>query len=291
MDLFSQRLSRYILANTAEDIFWRGVEYAKQGKVQNVAKEQKRLSAIVRGSSPYEVEFRQGSKYLKGYCTCPYALNEDYCKHVVALAVYWDIQNKRAVPDSTEVSGSCVTIKYGFGKQVEDLYKDPLHADLQFLAEASNAGSWVRPHAKIVLRSPIIAGSRPLSLQELHAGLQKIAHIENHAKYDPYFCAGEVSSLLCLAYDAAIQRMERNSKEEYLALVAECIEFYYNTYLDLIDGSDGVWQIPFSRIQMMFGELEHRGAAKEELENLRQRLHQSVKGWGDIFEELQTQFG
>lgn len=291
MDLFSQSLSRYILANTAEDVFWRGVQYAEQEKVQNVSKEQKRLSAIVQGSSPYEVEFRQGSKYLKGYCTCPYALNEDYCKHVVALAVYWDMQHQRAAPSAKEVQESCCVIERGFSKQVEDLYKDPLHADLQFLAEASDMGSWVRPHAKIVLHSPIALGSHAFSLRELQTGLQKIAHIENRANYDPYFCAGEVSALLCLAYDAAIKRMEHNSKEEYLALLAECIVFYYNEYLAMIDGSDGVWQIPFARIQLMFGALESRGATKEELENLRHRLNQSIKGWGDIFEELKLQFG
>lgn len=291
MDLFSECLSRYILPNTTEDVFWRGVEYAKQGKVKNVAREQRKLSAIVQGSSDYEVEFRQGSKYLKGYCTCPYALNEDYCKHVVALAAHWDIQNKKSIPTDKEVHDSCCIVEYGFSKQVEDLYKDPLHADLRFLAEASDAGSRARPHAKIVLRSHIVTGTAPLSLRELQHGLRKIAHIENRANYDPYFCAGEVSSLLSLAYDAAIQRMAHSSKEEYLALLAECVSFYYNTYLELIDGSDGVWQIPFARVQLMFGELESKGATKEEEEILHKILSQNVKNWGDVFEELKLQFG
>ena len=290
MDLFSECLSRYILPNTTEDVFWRGVEYARQGKVRRVTKEQKRLSAIVHGSSPYEVEFRQGSKYLTGYCTCPYALNDDYCKHVVALAVHWDTQNKKSIPTDKEVHDSCCIVEYGFAKQVEDLYKDPLHADFQALAEASDRGSRARPHAKIVLHSPIVPGTAPLSLRELQSGLRKIAHIGNRANYDPYFCTGEVSSLLSLAYDAAIKRMEHSSKEEYLALVAECIIFYYNGYLEMIDGSDGVWQIPFARVQLMFGELEHRGIAQEQEEQLRSHLKTTITGWGDVFEELKTQF-
>lgn len=291
MDLFSQCLSRYILANITEDIFWRGVEYAKKGKVENLKKEKKRLSAHVRGSSLYEVEFRQGPKYAKGYCTCPYALNEDYCKHVAALAVHWDIQRNLDLPSKKEVRDSCIVVEHGFGNRVEALYRDPLHADLQFLAEASDYGSWVRPHAKIAIYMPIAQISQPLSLHELQSGLRKIARIGSRITYDPYFCAGEVSALLCLAYDAAIKRMEHSSKEEYLALVAECIAFYYNDYLAMIDGSDGVWQIPFARIQLMFGELESRGVTKEEQENLRKLLNQKIRGWGDIFEELKLQFG
>jgi hypothetical protein len=291
MDLFSQSLSRYILANTTEDIFWRGVEYAKEGRVEKLKKENKRLSAVVQGSSLYEVEFRQGPKHAKGYCTCPYALNEDYCKHVVALAVYWDLQKNIGFPHKEEVRNSALHIEYGFGKKVEALYRDPLHADLQFLADASNYGSWVRPHAKIPLRFPLAQSSKAISLGELRLALKSVAGLSSRSRYDSYFCAGEVSALLSLCYDVVIKRLEHAEKKEYLNILSECIIFYYNTYLNLIDGSDGVWQIPFARIQLMFGERAQWGVTKEDEEGLRLLLAKKITGWGDIFEELQTQFG
>ena len=287
---FSQSLSRYILSNTTEDVFWRGVEYEKEGRVRNFQEEKKRLAAMVAGSQHYQAEFRQGPKYVKGYCTCPYALNEDYCKHVVALAVYWDLQRKMDLPDEQEVQDSCVEIEYGFGKKVEAMYRDPLHADLEFLARASYEGSWVRAHANIALLSSIPSVPAPVSLKEVRAGLQKIARVQRRSTYDPYFCAGEVSALLALAYDAVLKRTENMGKEEYLSLLAECIVFYYNTYLSMIDGSDGVWQIPLARIQAMFGDMESHGASKEEQEKLRAYLNKEIKGWGDIFEDIQFQF-
>jgi len=288
---FSQSLSRYILGNTSENIFWRGIEYVRQKRVKGLQEEYKKLSALVAGSQNYHVEFRQGPKYVKGYCTCPYALNEDYCKHVVALAVYWDLQRHIDLPDEQEVRDSCVEIEYGFGKKVEQLYHDPLHADLQFLASASDYGSSMRPHAKIPLTPPIRENAKPMRFKEVSVGLQKVSRLAHRSRYDPYFCAGEISAVLSLAYDAIIKRIEHASKKEYLAILAECIMFYYNTYLQMIDGSDGVWQIPLARIQLMFGEMENRGVTKEEREMLRNNLNSKIEGWGDIFEELQLQFG
>ena len=290
MALLSQSLSRYILGNTAERIFERGVAYANEGRVRSLQVSNKRLSALVTGSQSYEVQFREGPKYIKGSCTCPYALNEDYCKHVVALAVYWDSKRNISLPSKEERKNLCLRVEDGFSKKMEALYRDPLHADLQLLAEATDMGSWVRPHAKIRIHSPLADIPRPVSLKEVRAAFQSIKRIGARSLYDPYFCAGEVSALLSLAYDVILKRLGGVSKEEYLAILAECIVFYYTSYLEMIDGSDGVWQIPFARVQLMFGELQNRGIAQAEQEKLRLYLKSSITGWGDVFEELQTQY-
>ncbi len=290
MDFASQSLSRHILANTTKEVFQRGVGYAKEGHVKDLRLHGKTLSAMVQGSTEYEVEFRQGPRYGNGYCTCPYALNEDYCKHVAALAVFWDIQRNIEVPNEKEVCESAITIEHGFGKKIDALYADPLHADFQLLAQASDYGSWARPHAKIPLMFLVPQTSQPISLGELRSGLKKIERLGNLDHYDSYFCAGEVSALLSLVFDAVIKRLEYTSNEEYLGIAAECAIFYYNKYLSLIDGSDGVWQIPFARIQLMFGELQHRGIPDIEQERLRIHLKNAITGWGNIFEELKTQY-
>ena len=290
MDLFSQCLSRYILANTAQEVFRRGIQYAKEGRVKDIRLQGKTLFAVVQGSLNYEVELRQGPKYTKGYCTCPYALNEDYCKHVVALAVSWDLQRNIEAPSEKEVRENAVEIEHGFDRKIDMLYADPLHADLQLLAKASDYGSWVRPHAKIKIYSPLADIVRPVSCKEVRLALQNIQRIERRSSYDAYFCAGEVSALLSLIFDSVIKRLEYTNSEEYLDILTECITFYYNKYLTLIDGSDGVWQIPFARLQLIFGELQNRGIAQTQQEKLRLSLADSITGWGDIFEELKTQF-
>lgn len=287
---FSGSLSRSILSNTTENIFWRGVEYARNGNVKDFQEGGKKISAKVVGTNIYHVEFRQGPKYTKGYCTCPYALNEDYCKHVVALAVYRDLSRGVEIPAKEEVQSSCVEIEYGFGKKIEAMFRDPLHADLELLARASDYSSWTRPHAKIPIVSPFGELDGGISLKAMRSALQKIARLERRSQYDPYFCAGEVSALLSMAYDIVIKHIEHLSKEEFLSVFTECIAFYYNTYLQMIDGSDGVWQIPFARLQFLFAEFGSHGVSHEEKDRLRRYLNERIEGWGDIFENLEFQF-
>ncbi len=290
MDFAVQPLSRHILANTTQEVFRRGVQYVKEGRVKDIRLQGKTLSALIQGSSDYEVEFRQGPKYVKGYCTCPYALNEDYCKHVVALAVSWDTQRDIDVPDEEEIRDSALQIEHNVGKGVEALYHDPLHANLELLAVGEEPGPMKTPHARISLMALLPQTSQPISLQELRSGLRKIERLGNLKQYDRRLCAREVSALLSLFFDAVIKRFEYTDSKKYLDIVAECITFYYNTYLALIDGSDGIWQIPFARIQLMFGELQNRGIAQAQQEQLRLFLKDSITGWGDVFEELKTQY-
>jgi hypothetical protein len=285
---FSNSLSRYILPNTSEPIFWRGVEYAKQKRVKETAEDDKTLSAIVAGSEPYQVELRKGTKYVTGYCSCPYASREDYCKHVVALAVYWDQQKGIDLPTKEEVEETCVQIEYGFGRKIEAMFQRPLHADLQLLATASDYGTWVRPHAKIAIQSPFKHSSASFTKELLQTAFHKIARLGQRAAFDPYFCAGEVSAVLSLAYDDIIKRLVAASKEDFLEVVAECIIFYYTEYLQMIDGSDGVWQIPLARIHLMMQELKQRDMTPTEKEGLRNILNSRIQGWGDVLKELES---
>jgi uncharacterized Zn finger protein len=290
MDFVAQSLSRHILANTTQEVFYRGVQYAKEGRVKDIRLQGKTLSALIQGSSDYEVEFRQGPKYTKGYCTCPYALNEDYCKHVAALAVSWDFQRSVEAPNDSEIRELALPIEHSSRKNIEDLYRDPLHADLELLAKEEGANASETPHAKIPLVFLLSQTSQQISLGELRSGLQKIERVGNLKQYDKRLCAREVSALLSLLFDTVVKRLEHTNNEEYLDVLTECATFYYNTYLALVDGSDGVWQIPFARIQLMFGELQNRGIAQVQQEKLRLYLKDSITGWGDVFEELKTQY-
>lgn len=280
---FNQSLTRYILDNTTEDIFWRGVDYVNKNKVDRIEESEKIISTTIIGSNEYLVEFRQGLKYLKGHCSCPYAsMNEDYCKHIVALALAWDEKKGISPPDQKEVEKNCLQINYDFGKKVDQMFNDPLNADLKFLAIASDYVTSARPHAKIPIKTTITNAKEELSLKKVQLGLQKIENLTNNRNYDPYFCAGEISAVFCLTLDSIINKLTTVPKGFQIKIIIECTVFYYNQYLQIIDSSDGIHQIPFARLQKMANDYISRDQETE----VAKILNQQIKGWGDVWKEL-----
>ncbi|EKD56376.1 MAG: hypothetical protein ACD_58C00210G0005 [uncultured bacterium] len=280
---FNQSLTRYILDNTTEDIFWRGVDYVNKNKVNRIEESEKIISTTITGSNEYLVEFRQGPKYLKGHCSCPYAsMNEDYCKHIVALAAAWDEKKGISPPDQKEVEKNCLQINYDFGKKVDQMFNDPLNADLKFLAIASDYVTSARPHAKIPIKTTITNAKEELSLRKAQLGLQKIENLTNNRNYDPYFCAGEISAVFCLTLDSIINKLTTVPKGFQIKIIIECTVFYYNQYLQIIDSSDGIHQIPFARLQKMANDYISRDQETE----IAKILNQQIKGWGDVWKEL-----
>lgn len=67
-------------------IFARGRDYVDVGLVDLDEVEDDHVSAIVRGSEPYEVELADDG-VLTWSCTCPYAEDGSCCKHVVAAGL------------------------------------------------------------------------------------------------------------------------------------------------------------------------------------------------------------
>ncbi|MGA2666712.1 MAG: SWIM zinc finger family protein [Patescibacteria group bacterium] len=284
---FSYSLSHYILENTTEAIFWRGVEYFKTGKINDLIETDKKVNAVVKGSKLYNVEFRLGQKYIKGYCNCPYfQSNSDYCKHIVAVAAARDAKFGFKLPIHDEVASGSLQIDYGFGQKVNEMFSNPLRADLQFLAEASDSGDWVRPHAKLPLGSRVKEIAEPMKIKEIISTFEKIEKLSNRANYDPYFCAGEISSILSSTYDTIRNRLRFNQTGEAILIIEESIKFYYNVYLNMIDGSDGIWVIPQARLKAMIKFLLRSGMSKEKILQFGQALNKKIDGWGNILEDI-----
>jgi len=284
---FNHRLCYYILDNTTEVIFGRGIEYFKSGRVNNLTETDKGLNAVIEGSRMYSVEFRQGPKYVKGYCNCPYfQSNSDYCKHIVAVAVARDTELGLSLPSKNEIADESLQVDYGFGKKVDAMFDDPLHADLEFLATASDGGDWVRPHAKLSLGSRIKENTEPIKLQELTSAFNKITNLGYRVNYDPYFCAGEVSAIVSATYDTILQRLGFSQIDESASIVEKSINYYYQVYLGLIDGSDGIWVIPRARLKEMLKFLLKSGMDIEEMTKFGKKLNDELEGWGDILENI-----
>ncbi len=68
-------------------VYWRGTEYFDEGRVEPDERLGDRLRARVHGSVPYTVELRVERGHAGWSCTCPYAEDGSFCKHVVAVSL------------------------------------------------------------------------------------------------------------------------------------------------------------------------------------------------------------
>ncbi|MDO4288528.1 MAG: SWIM zinc finger family protein [Eubacterium sp.] len=70
-------------------IFERGVDYFEQGAVKKTELSEDCLSAVVSGSQDYHVKiFFEDGEIEDVTCDCPYAKDDNYCKHEAAVLVY-----------------------------------------------------------------------------------------------------------------------------------------------------------------------------------------------------------
>ena len=73
-------------------ILERGWQYARSGAVQYITRKQDVIEAVVEGSEYYKVKINYDGHYVRdAYCSCPYAADGNYCKHMAA--VLYEIDN------------------------------------------------------------------------------------------------------------------------------------------------------------------------------------------------------
>lgn len=280
-------LTRYILDNITEEIYKRGIQYASSGRVGQLKEMDNKLIASVAGSEIYRIEFNQGPKYIKAYCDCPDAeSNDDYCKHIAAVAIVYDQSHGENLPSSEDINNLTIEVDRDFWKKIEEMFKNPLEADLKLLAVASDYSSWgVKPHAKISVHPTIKKIEKNLTTQGVIKGFGSISKIMAKSNFDHYFCAGEISAVFAETLDAVIFRLDYTQARIALKIFELCAVFYYE-YLESIDGSDGIWQIPQARLPAIYKKLKEKGINEKELIKAGEHLNFLIDGWGDIFEDL-----
>lgn len=280
-------LAEYILENITDEIYYRGLDYAKEERVEVIEEKPKSLSAFVEGSKRYTVEFRQGPKYTKGYCDCPYfESNDDYCKHIAAVAIFYDWSRKIDPPNAQKIDQLTLEIDKNFHQKIKAMFENPLNADLEFLAKVSDHSSWgVKPHAKIPVHSVISDNPKNLTTVELIKGLKEISRIMSRSTFHHYFCAGEISTVFAKTLDVVIVRLRHTQVNIVLKIFELCVVYYYE-YLQLIDGSDGVWQIPQARLAVIYKVVKDKGVTLEQFAKARKSLNFLIDGWGDIFKDI-----
>lgn len=84
-----------------EQVYRRGEEYYRTGRVRRCLKSARSLQAQVCGATVYDVHITECRGELIAICTCPFAQSwEGYCKHIVATLLAWLEEPERFV--STE---------------------------------------------------------------------------------------------------------------------------------------------------------------------------------------------
>lgn len=84
-----------------EQVYQRGQDYYRSGRVRRCLKRARGLQAQVRGTTVYDVHITERRGELIAICTCPFAQSwEGYCKHIVATLLAWLEEPERFV--STE---------------------------------------------------------------------------------------------------------------------------------------------------------------------------------------------
>src|SRR5947209_77127 len=84
--------------------FARGLVYQRDGRIEIGRQDTNRVTAVVRGSRPYDVELRRDPK-RSWSCTCPVGEEGKFCKHCVAVALHFADVERAPKPTPTKVRG------------------------------------------------------------------------------------------------------------------------------------------------------------------------------------------
>lgn len=273
-------LSLELLPLCSKVIWQRGEEYADEGLVGDIWRERLKIIAHVFGTRRYLVKLSLKGR-ITGQCTCEYAAGGEICKHIAATAIAFDELRglKRPEPAVVEELAKEHLAK-SFSWQLQALFTDPLGADLQPLCTYTDFGKWVRPHAKLPPRPAMVTDAGyPLKVVEVKRVFVKIKAWEDRYNFDPYFCAGEVTAAVCEVLRIIFDRLEKTDLKEALAVFVAALTFYFQDYLEMIDGSDGVWKVAETHLTHLARILRKRGMNKESLLPFENQILEATDGW------------
>ena len=88
-------------------ILERGYDYYLCNAVKNMEVTEDSITADVLGTENYQVEITlEEGEILDMYCSCPYAEDGNYCKHMAAVLYEWtEGENQGLYPDHTKQAG------------------------------------------------------------------------------------------------------------------------------------------------------------------------------------------
>ncbi|WP_125580031.1 SWIM zinc finger family protein [Levilactobacillus cerevisiae] len=109
----------------------RGYDYYQRGLVSQFKQTPTRITGVVTGSTTYQVSIEiSGGRFVQGDCTCPYAAEGKYCKHMAAVLFTWE----SAADDTDQPTGKATStvstlVANASDQQVRDFLTRVLTAD------------------------------------------------------------------------------------------------------------------------------------------------------------------
>ncbi|PIR46205.1 MAG: hypothetical protein COV07_04535 [Candidatus Vogelbacteria bacterium CG10_big_fil_rev_8_21_14_0_10_45_14] len=281
----SRSASREILPKTYEGIWRRGEEYTLRNKVMLLEHDERGARAVAQGMDKYEVALRFVGTGLSRRCTCPYfegrSAQHPPCKHIVATALIWDRERGIKLPSKDEVIEATIPPPLVSKNDIATMYRDPLHADLEILRMAVEAGMYVKPHARLP-SFPHIASkdSEALSLAEAKRALLEMERWAARESFEPYFCAGEMMAAFCELLRLARKRLLVTP----LSVSVDNLLFFQawnkKLVLNLIDDSDGLHDFSEAHLEDLYQNIVARASYVGDEATFRAKLDEYVVSRG-----------
>ena len=254
-----------MLNKTPSEVWRRGEAYADKGKVAVVQWDDRGIEAIVTGTAPYQVSLRHSGSGFTRRCTCPYAAGRNICKHLVAVALEWDARRGLPRPTAQEVEQLTIPPPQISRRQINALFADPLHADLDLLRTYVESGSWVRNHSRLpnvprMKNDP----AQPISISELRRAFGTIQRWADRSIYDPYFCAGEMMAAFCEVLRIIRTRIEATPLPVAAEALVMAQGFHRTLFLELIDDSDGLHTFGEAHLDAFFGLIKGQAVSPDQ---------------------------
>ncbi len=262
-----------LLYRTNEEVWYRGEDYVKKERVKNLVFDEKSAQAFVTGSHPYQVKlcFRSGG--LSKSCNCPYT--GKVCKHMVAVAILWDKSRGIPRPSKEMIETETIPPPEVTKADMNQMYNDPLHANLDKLRIVADERGWSRTHAHLPnMPSFETDTSVPLTLEEVQKTLLSVRKWTQKDNYDMYFCAGEMVSAYCKVLRCIYKRVEASDIFITAQILRESQKFHYELVMDMIDGSDGLHVFTEAHLEHLFNIIQDKSKNQK---NVQEKLTEFEK--------------
>ncbi|MFO0970957.1 MAG: SWIM zinc finger family protein [Candidatus Saccharimonadales bacterium] len=248
--------SDLILYRCHQEVWKRGEAYMRAGAVELEEWDDKQAIAAVHGSGDYvtRLAFRSGG--LSRHCNCPF--NGDFCKHMVAVAIVWDQKRGLKTPSPDEVEAESIPPPLVTRHDIDRMYKDPLHADLNIMRTlADEVGDWHRSHKTLPVSPTIIDNlNAPLDLEEIKQAAKQFKQWSRASNFDPYFCAGEMVAAFCALVRIIIQRVPVTDPATSINALLELENLHQEIILEMIDDSDGLHLFGSVHLEDLYDKIE-----------------------------------
>lgn len=244
-----------LIYRTYTETWRKGERYANDKRIIVKEYDDKFVDAIVQGTKPYEVKLSFRGSGISRSCSCPV---NDFCKHIVAVAICWDELRGISRPSKDMVEKETIPPPLISRSDIDKAYENPLSADLEIIRLASSeSGNWSRPHARLPQMPRIFKNlEKPITLELVKKAWGEIRSWERRSSYDYYFCAGEIVAAFCEVMRSVILKVREIPPIVLTQMLRESQKFHYEIIQEMIDDSDGLHIFTEAHLDKLYLEIK-----------------------------------